>query len=67
MVVVGFDVLVIGKVVSKLGLNDMVVTSFVEVIGKIVLIGDEEGLTEVLCGFVVSTVDDTNFVVNVVV
>ena len=52
--------------VSKLGLNDMVVTSFVEV-GKIVLIGDEEGLTEVLCGFVVSTVDDTNFVVNVVV
>ena len=40
MVVVGFDVLVIGKVVSKLGLNDMVVTSFVEV-GKIVFIGDE--------------------------
>ena len=34
------DVLVMGKVVSKLGLDNMVVASFVEV-GKIVLIGDE--------------------------
>ena len=50
LVVVIADVSVKGKVVSKLGLNDMVVTSFVEV-GKV-------GLTDVLCGVVVSTVDN---------
>ena len=49
LVVVIADVSVKGKVVSKLGLNDMVVTSFVEV-GKV-------GLTEVLCGVVVSIVE----------
>ena len=50
LVVMIADVSVKGKVVSKLGLNDMVVTSFVEV-GKV-------GLTDVLCGVVVSTVDN---------